>query len=544
MPKKKVKVKAKGAKQGKKKNKTGEHKERQMDREMELERACANATLWESRLEATERSRGEYREAARRMAQSNNELFQQLGSVERDSIDVISYMKSQDLEKDRLIKKLQKQIEDNRQEIRDEMKKLIDEAKEQKAEMELRLEQKSSEVNQLQSELRDMHEFRLKRDQMQQELDEITESMNAAGKNHKEALAKMERKFLEDKVRLEEEAGQVVNQLAEQAHTEAIMKLDETTQAVYKENVRLSEALTLHKNDAQTLRKKNEVLVEHNNRLCQEKEERAQLIREKVEEAAQQKEKLRKLQKKVETLEQSLRLMAREFEEERAVARAQWQSESQADRAEVVQLRHATELRAREMNRVKKLARNILDQRSDVEAFFLEALAQVQEEVAASRAHYKRAAQHAYQRKLQGALAGREEYPRVRTFGKLQHSTNSVYRDVEEAEKWNNITAEKVDICDLTWEQKERVLRVLFAKMNGEMSSRKTLKTKMILSAPAGGIPSVKNAQQDSIADAEAHNLTFITQGTSDSSPAGGLSLPAIRTGPSPGLMQAHLAAP
>lgn len=31
----------------------------------------------------------------------------------------------------------------------------------------------------------------------------------------------------------------------------------------------------------------------------------------------------------------------------------------------------------------------------------------------------------------------------------------------------SNLQSSKVDISDLTWEQKERVLRLLFAKMNG-----------------------------------------------------------------------------
>lgn len=31
----------------------------------------------------------------------------------------------------------------------------------------------------------------------------------------------------------------------------------------------------------------------------------------------------------------------------------------------------------------------------------------------------------------------------------------------------NNLQSSKVDISDLTWEQKERVLRLLFAQMNG-----------------------------------------------------------------------------
>ena len=52
--------------------------------------------------------------------------------------------------------------------------------------------------------------------------------------------------FFEEKIRLEREASQKIAELAERAHTEAIAKLDETTRSVYKENIRLNEALTYH----------------------------------------------------------------------------------------------------------------------------------------------------------------------------------------------------------------------------------------------------------------------------------------------------------
>lgn len=48
----------------------------------------------------------------------------------------------------------------------------------------------------------------------------------------------------------------------------------------------------------------------------------------------------------------------------------------------------------------------------------------------------------------------------------------------------------KVDISDLTWEQKERVLRYLFARMNGGSS----LERKKMSSAPA--LPAIEQASR------------------------------------------------
>lgn len=70
------------------------------------------------------------------------------------------------------------------------------------------------------------------------------------------------------------------------------------------------------------------------------------------------------------------------------------------------------------------------------------------------------------------AHSGRGNYPKIRTFNKWDTSTNSVFDDLKEAEIWTGFE-ERVDINDLTWEQRERVLRLLFAKLNGHKSKQR-----------------------------------------------------------------------
>ena len=76
-----------------------------------------------------------------------------------------------------------------------------------------------------------------------------------------------------------------------------------------------------------------------------------------------------------------------------------------------------------------------------------------------------------YQNKMLAAHAGKADYPKIRTFLPVEASTNCVYDDMKEAEKWTGMDG-KIDIRDLTWEQRERVLRLLFAKVNGLKSER------------------------------------------------------------------------
>lgn len=157
---------------------------------------------------------------------------------------------------------------------------------------------------------------------------------------------------------------------------------------------------------------------------------------ENVSHLKQQKEEIAALRSKVATLEKALELMATELEKERRSREQVVWAEAEAGRAETGRLRRTLEAREREMNRVKLLSRGMLEQRTELEGFFQEALQQVRQEIRASREQYRRAAQAAYQRGMSEARAGRREYPRIRTFTKNEQSTNSVYADMEGAEKW------------------------------------------------------------------------------------------------------------
>ena len=51
------------------------------------------------------------------------------------------------------------------------------------------------------------------------------------------------------------------------------------------------------------------------------------------------------------------------------------------------------------------------------------------------REQYRRDAQRAYQEKMLAAHVGKTDFPKIRTFNKSEASTNSVYKDLEAAEK-------------------------------------------------------------------------------------------------------------
>lgn len=92
----------------------------------------------------------------------------------------------------------------------------------------------------------------------------------------------MERKFFEEKIRLQKEANRKISELATKAHKEAVANLKETTKEVYRENIRMAEALAYHVQEGSDLKRENERLAEANRVLAEEKELHDVIIKEKI----------------------------------------------------------------------------------------------------------------------------------------------------------------------------------------------------------------------------------------------------------------------
>ncbi|XP_043929564.1 basal body-orientation factor 1 [Protopterus annectens] len=489
--------------------KKGAREESKLDHESEAAKAKANATLWEVRLGAMEQSRVEYRQTTHKLAVANEELIKQNRQLEKDTVDVVAFLKKKDIEKDHLIEKMKQEMLKEKQKAHEEKELMIQDYTRQLSEMDEKLNKKANEIQIIQGELKMLKDFRRKRAQLLKELDDIKDSMQLANNEHKETIYRMEHKFFEEKIRLEKEAEEKISQLAERAHNEAIVKLDETSRSVFKENIRLREALSYHMKESTESKKLIQKLQEKNEDLSEYKETNDLLVQQKVSDAQQQKQQIQELQAKIDSLEKNMSHMTHEYQVELHRGQHQALMQTESSRVELDKLQKLLEMKDREMNRVKKLAKNILDQRTEVETFFLDSLNQVKQEILASRRQYKQAAQAAYQQRMRAANAGKEDFPKIRTFSNGEHSTNDVHHDLEQAAKWANVKTGKVDISELTWEQREQVLRLLFAKMNG-LKTRKPSHD-LPLTAPDENGHNMNGVEETCVPDVPG-DQTFITQ--------------------------------
>ncbi|XP_062503470.1 basal body-orientation factor 1-like [Corticium candelabrum] len=464
--KSKGKGKGKGKKGGKKK-KDKKDKKPKSAKEVQYREAITNAKVWEARLESTEKSRLEYRENVRRLVHENDDLQKKMAQNEKDTVEVLSFLKREDVVKDDQMSKLQQQLKDFRREGRVAIEATERKFAVQIEAMDASLVQKDEEIEALQVELKQVKHFRQNRAQMQKQMEELQNTIDDLELQNKQSVMQLEQRYLEEKARLQQEASRKVEELAAQAHDEAVRNLDETTKSVYKENISLSEAITYHTTQSEQLQSKVDTLASEIASLKDEKELNGMLVQKKVVESKKHKRQIKELREKVETLEQTLTQVVREFEVEKEILRRQTEAELKNSRDEISRLQRQLEMRNKETNHIKLLAKNLLLQRSDVETFFLDALEHVKKEISINRAEYRKHALVAYQKSVAAAQRGEQELPRVRTFRLLDQSTNSVYKDLEQAESWSHVSS-KVDVGDLTWEQKEQLLRFLFAKMNGQ----------------------------------------------------------------------------
>ena len=96
MPPKKAK-KGKAGGKGKKKGAKGAKKTgggtTKVDADDVVQQAIANACLWQSRLGSTEAAKNEYRDNTRTLLHENEKLQVQVSQTEKDTIEVISFLK-------------------------------------------------------------------------------------------------------------------------------------------------------------------------------------------------------------------------------------------------------------------------------------------------------------------------------------------------------------------------------------------------------------------------------------------------------------------
>ena len=163
---------------------------------------------------------------------------------------------------------------------------------------------------------------------------------------------------------------------------------------------------------------------------------------------------IKMLKTKIDLLERCLSQQVADFEKERELLKFQNEQIIREQHEELRNLQESIRLKNNELRNLKVLCQMILDQRSDIEQFFLESMEQVKEE--------KRRKKEA-ELNHQNSMMKPEFLPLIDPASKL--ASKNYEGQQSQPPKVS------VELNDLDWEDRETVLRLLFSKMNAGESA-------------------------------------------------------------------------
>ncbi|KAL7753225.1 hypothetical protein RI367_001000 [Sorochytrium milnesiophthora] len=415
----------------------------------------AGEAVLETTLDATTKALSVYKDRIRNLIQTNTDLQEQSAQQEKDAIEVMGAMRDDLERRDREIIGL-RALNDHHKLAHEKEKKDIHLGYQKKLEdLNAVIIEKEATIKLMEQEVAAVKDFKKKRVEVMKELELQKAQTVDMERRYKETMIRMERKFFEEKVRLQKEANRKVSELAAKAHREAVFTLDETTKEIYKENVRLSEALKNHISAEEEASSMNEKLLKQNSHLLQDKETNDLIVRDKIVQSRNQTQLIQELQAKIATLENTLGHVVREFEFEKELIGRRAQTELITLKRVAAQLKVNLDRKGQEMKYIKRLAHHILRQRTDVEKFFMDALDHVRQELGAQRIQLKKTLIQDFHRSLQSGQATA-----------LSRASPDARPAVPDSPT-DPSSGGALDIGSLSWEDKEKVLRALFARMNG-----------------------------------------------------------------------------
>ncbi|EQC42073.1 hypothetical protein SDRG_00915 [Saprolegnia diclina VS20] len=311
----------------------------------------------------------------------------------------------------------------------------------------------SSKLKIAQEDLSKLEVFRDMRETLEKKLNAVTDALESERVAHKDAVSVLERKFLEEKARAQKDTEKRIEKIKQQSREDARNILDADTRKIVTDNKRMGDELRFQLQMTDELQREKDKLVEQTKALQRELQLHADKEQEYAKYGQRQTREIKQLQAKVKTLEKSLSQVVSTFEKEKHALTIKTEKELDDVSLDADGLRKLLKLKNKELRTMKRLAQTILDQRTDVEQFFLDSLDIVKEQLVDER---RKAIE--VEKRQDAKLTAAE---RGLKFPRLKH--------VHPATTSNNASfgcKEKVDLRALTWEERERVLRLLFGKIN------------------------------------------------------------------------------
>lgn len=291
----------------------------------------------------------------------------------------------------------------------------------------------------------------------------------------------LERKFIEQHTRLKRDYDLRLDDLKRAADEDIDEKLDASVKRILQQNRRMAEELRMHVKETDELHRAMQKMEIANKKMSREVELKNQMEMEYARRGSRQQRDMSKTMSKVQGLQSSLARVVRDREEERSSMVKQQQMQLDDMHAENEALKKQLRMRNKEMRTLRGLSQNVVDQRSELEQFFIDSLQIVKEEMAIEMQQQQQQPQRASSARSggpSGAASKMSPLPSLRkgtrTSSRWSASTTTngggggghVHGGISITVTDSSRDA-YVDLRSLTWAQRERVLNLLFQRING-----------------------------------------------------------------------------
>jgi len=332
-------------------------------------------------LETVKNSLEEYKQRSHDLRDENEALKREREEREGEARQIISFLRQDAERKDELIESLRNTIDQQRDMFQREREKdnltAAKKLKEAEESFTAREKQLDNEMRLMQRELQTLQDFKERKASLEAGLDQEKRERLELEENHKEAIAQMERKFFEEKGKLQREAKQMLAEIKKSSQEEAVERLDASTKKILFENRRMAEELRLQVQETDDLQKLNRKREEENKRLRREVELNEQQLKEYAKQGFRSTREIRDLTAKVKSLEKSLGQVVKDYERKIQMASESHERRTKELELESQGLRQLLKLKSKELANVKRLAQLILEKRNEVETFLLESIDEV-----------------------------------------------------------------------------------------------------------------------------------------------------------------------
>lgn len=255
-----------------------------------------------------------------------------------------------------------------------------------KAELEALETDLNAKINERDGRLLRAQQFLDMRDELEAKMAEQEATIERQKVQHAEDVAELERKLIVQRVEFERETEANFQAMKVKAKQEVLKEMDEETKRIFLENKRMSRELEIQTSETTSLSHERSSLADSERTLKRDLELMQDAEKQWANTSAGRDRANRDLSVRCSELEGLLIKERKERVAEYSTLMRAIERETEDMRLELAGLRSLQALKNRELRTIKKLAQIVLSQRTEVEQFFLDALTQVKLEVARKKA--------------------------------------------------------------------------------------------------------------------------------------------------------------